>query len=228
MTVTWLGQAGFLLRTGKATILIDPYLSDSAAADNFALHRRVPADERFLRVRPDVLVITHDHADHYDPSTLRHYLQWDSAVTVLAPASVWKKVQALGGRCVLMRPGTEWTEYGVRVRAVRADHTDPCAIGAIVTELETEKAYYFTGDTLYNGEILASLPGDLFAVFVPINGVGGNMNREDAARFARQTGARYAVPMHFGLMDDLRGEDFPSENKVVPRIYEEIPLPDGD
>ena len=29
MTVTWLGQAGFLLRTGDTTVLIDPYLSDS-------------------------------------------------------------------------------------------------------------------------------------------------------------------------------------------------------
>ena len=61
-------------------------------------------------------------------------------------------------------------------------------------------------------------------VFLPVNGVGNNMNMEDAARFARQTGAKQVVPFHVGMFDDLRPEDFPMENKVIPELYKEIRL----
>jgi L-ascorbate metabolism protein UlaG (beta-lactamase superfamily) len=41
----------------------------------------------------------------------------------------------------------------------------------------------------------------LEAVFLPIIGVRNNMNAEDAAVFAKRTGAKYAVPFHVGTFD---------------------------
>ena len=35
------------------------------------------------------------------------------------------------------------------------------------------------------------------------------MNMTDAARFASAIGAKYAVPLHWGLFDGLNGADFP-------------------
>ena len=70
MKITWLGQAGLLIETEGVIIMIDPYLSDSVAAVNPKNYRRVPVEERFLRMRPDVLICTHNHLDHTDPETL--------------------------------------------------------------------------------------------------------------------------------------------------------------
>ena len=85
-----------------------------------------------------------------------------------------------------------------------------------------EKKYYVTGDTLYNEEIFADLPDNVYAVFLPVNGVGNNMNMIDAVRFAKRVGAEKVVPIHTGMFDELDANAFECENKVVPRIYETI------
>ena len=61
-------------------------------------------------------------------------------------------------------------------------------------------------------------------VFLPVNGVGNNMNMEDAARFAEAIGAKRAVPVHVGLFDSLKPDAFPCEKKWILRMYEEVEL----
>ena len=61
-------------------------------------------------------------------------------------------------------------------------------------------------------------------VFLPVNGVGNNMNMADAAAFFRKTGAKQAVPIHTGMFDQMDANLFPVDNKTVPTIYEEINL----
>jgi len=70
MRCTWLGQAGLLFDLDGIKVMIDPYLSDSVAKVNPLNKRRVPVDERVFDIRPDVLILTHDHLDHTDPETL--------------------------------------------------------------------------------------------------------------------------------------------------------------
>ena len=90
--------------------------------------------------------------------------------------------------------------------------------------LEAEgKTYYITGDTLYDARIFDDLPKRVDAVFLPVNGVGNNMNMTDGARFCERIGA-VAVPLHCGLFDRLDLAAFPYPNKVVPQFYREIPL----
>ena len=150
MKITWIGQAGLLLQTEKTTVLIDPYLSDSVKAINPANWRRVPVDESLFGVKPDVMVFTHSHLDHYDPETVPHFISADTAVTVLAPTSVWNEVRKFGGlnNYVVFNRGTRWTEGGMTFQAVLAAHSDPTPIGILINN-----EYYITGDTLYNEEI---------------------------------------------------------------------------
>ena len=77
---------------------------------------------------------------------------------------------------------------------------------------------------MYNRNIFKVLPEDIYAVFLPINGVGNNMNMADAARFARDCGAKLAVPIHFGMFDNINPEDFIFENRVIPEVYKKIPI----
>lgn len=223
MKVTWLGQAGLYLQMGGQKIIIDPYLTDSVGKIDPAKSRRVPVNERFFEIRPDMLCFTHDHLDHYDPETAERYLKQDKGFTVLAPGTCWQKARANKGahNYVLFDAGTEWTQGKVKFTAVPAVHSDPCAIGIL---MEGEgKTVYVTGDTLYSKKILAQLP-EIDVVFLPINGVGNNMNMVDAARFADDCGAELVIPLHVGLMDELNAGNFPCMNKQILEIYKETEI----
>ena len=224
MKITWLGQAGLLFDTGKTKVMIDPYLSNSVEAVNPNNWRRVPVDESLFDIKPDVMVFTHNHLDHYDPETVPHFITADTSLVVLAPSSVWGEVRKIGGKnnYVLFDRHTLWTQNDISLYAVKAQHSDAYAIGLII---EAEgKTYYVTGDTLYNTEIFADLPQKIDVAFLPINGVGNNMNMVDAAAFAKKLGAKKVVPLHIGLFDELTADGFALDNKVVPQFYKEISL----
>ena len=87
-----------------------------------------------------------------------------------------------------------------------------------------DKKYYITGDTLYNEEIFDDIPNDIYAVFLPVNGVGNNMNMTDAKRFCERVNPKFAVPLHCGMFDNIDMNKFGYKNKAVPKIYEEIKI----
>ena len=222
MKVTWLGQAGLMMESGGKLIFIDPYLSDSVAKVNPLNSRRMPVDERFLHMKPDVIICTHNHLDHVDPDTLKYYLDNEECVVVLAPSAAWEEVRKFGGKHNYFRFNrhTEITIGDICFLAVKAEHSDPHPIGVII---EAEgKRYYVTGDTLYNTEIFEDIPEQIDVLFLPVNGVGNNMNMVDARRFCERIKPGLAVPMHCGLFDDIDMNAFGYEPKLVPQIYEEI------
>lgn len=222
MQITWIGQAGLLIDTGELKILADPYLSDSVAKINPKNHRKIPVNEKLFGEKPDVILLTHDHMDHLDPETLPLFLDTDRCITVLAPYNAWEKSRQCGGEhnYVMFNRGTVWTEGDVTFTAVRAEHSDRTAVGCIIDDGDCK--IYITGDTLYNKEIFRDLPNDIYAVFLPINGAGNNMNIADAKKFAEKTGSKYAVPVHFGMFDDIDPSGFDADNAIIPKLYEQI------
>lgn len=224
MNVIWLGQAGLLFDFDGVKVMVDPYLSNSVVKVNPKNYRRQPIDARFFDVRPDVLLLTHDHLDHTDPETLAVLFKKHDGITVLASGNAWQTARKFGGEnnYVQFDRGTQWTEKGVVFEAVHAEHSDSRAIGAFITY--GGKTYYITGDTLYNKTVLADIDRPVDVLFLPINGVGNNMNMTDAARFAAAVDAKKVVPLHFGMFDTLDPTDFASDRRVIPTIYKEILL----
>lgn len=222
MKITYLGQAGLLFEKDGFKIIIDPYLSDSVEKINPKNYRRVAVDKSFFEVKPDVMIFTHNHLDHYDPETVAHFINENSNVLVLSPESVWKEVRKFGGNnnYVLFNRHTRWTEKGIKFTAVKAEHSDITPIGVIIDD--GEKKYYITGDTLYNEEIFEDIPEDIYALFLPVNGVGNNMNMADAACFAKRVKAEKVIPIHIGMFDELNADNFNCDNKVTAKIYEEV------
>lgn len=222
MRIIWLGQAGFLFEAESLKILIDPYLSESCKELNPNNYRRMPIDERYLKLRPDIIVLTHGHLDHTDPETLKHYLGEKGNITVLAAPEAYEKVRAFGNghNYVRFERHSEWSIENVRFIAVRAAHSDKHPIGVII-EAEGRR-YYHTGDTLYNTEIFEDVPDDIYAIMAVVNGRGNNMNIADAERFADKISPKYLVPMHWGLHDDMYPDALGYEKTVIPEIYKEI------
>lgn len=224
MKVTWITQAGLLFDNGKMKMLVDPYLSDSVGKRNPEKHRRIPVDESVFDIEPDVIMITHDHLDHLDPETLERFLApGRKPVTVLAPENAYRKLLEFGGKhnYVLLAPHSVWSEGGVTFYSVKAEHSDRCAAGFIIDD--GNKTYYVSGDTLYNydviDDVLSLVESGVDYAFLPINGVGNNMNAKDAADFAYEIGAKTAVPLHWGLFDSLDPKEFDFEDAMLLEAY---------
>lgn len=225
MKIVFLGQNGILIKSKKSTFVIDPYLSNSVAETEPQNVRRQKIDEKFFKIKPDVILITHSHADHYDEGTLDKLLENNVGAVLLVPPSVYlaAKKRYPGCNCVYFRSGTSFSVGGAVFTAVKAEHSDPEAIGAVISC--DDKTLYVTGDTLYSERVFESLPQTEFdAVFLPINGRGNNMNPVDAAKFAKRVNTRFVVPTHFGMFDDMTGKELVYDNVIIPEIYKEIIL----
>jgi len=145
-------------------------------------------------------------------------------VTVLAPEAAYRELVKMGGghNYVLLSPHSVWSAKGVTFYSVKAEHSDRTACGFIIDD--GEKTYYVSGDTLYNfdviDDVLDLVESGVDYAFLPINGVGNNMNAKDAADFAYEIGAKFAVPLHYGLFDNIDPSDFDFEDSVLLEAYE--------
>lgn len=224
MYVTWITQAGLVLEGERITVMVDPYLSNSVGERNPLKNRRIPVKEEVFDIRPDVIIITHDHLDHLDPETLKRFLgREDKPITVLAPYNAYCKLLEFGGihNYVMLNPHSVWSEGGIVFYAVSAEHSDRTAAGFILDD--GKQTYYISGDTLYNFEVIDDVldlcEDGVDYAFLPINGVGNNMNITDASDFAEEIGAKCAVPLHYGLFDDINPKDFDFDKKLILEPY---------
>lgn len=223
MKVTWLTHSGLLFENDRLTILVDPHLSDTFG------ERKIPVDESCFDISPDVVLITHSHPDHLDFATLDKLLsRTDKEITVLANATAYEKLVAHGypHNAVLLSPHSVWSEGGVTFYAVKAEHTERDAIGFIIDD--AEKTYYVSGDTLYNFDVIDDcldlVEDGVDYAFLPINGKHNNMNAKDAADFAYEIGAKTAVPVHYGLYDNVDPDDFDFDDRLILTPYDAVEL----
>lgn len=229
MKVTWLTQAGLLFENGNIKIMVDPYLSDAMAKKNPARTRRMPTNAEYLDKEPDVIIITHNHDDHLDPETLLPIIERaKKPITFLAPYNAYLELKKFGGNhnYVMLGAHSVWSERGITFYGVHAEHHDLTAAGYILDD--GEKTYYISGDTLYNYEVIDDVtdlaPDGVDYAFLPINGRGNNMNATDAADFAYEIDAKVAVPIHWGLVDDVKPESFDFEDSLILKPFEPTEL----
>src|SRR6188472_4204612 len=100
--VVWLGHSGFRIGVDRAAIYIDPY--------------RIPSDEP----KADLILITHQHYDHFSIQDLERVRKADTRV--IAPPAV---AERLDGNVQSLHAGEVVVTYvyGVNIRAVPAYNT---------------------------------------------------------------------------------------------------------
>lgn len=219
----WLGQSGFLVRWQESFVLFDPYLSDSltrkyATTDkpHVRMTERVIAPERLDFI--DVVTSSHNHTDHLDAETLGPLMAANPDLTVVVPAAnqafAADRLNVPQDRLQPINADQSLTVPNITLHAIPAAHneleTDDQGrhkfIG-LVADIGPWKIYH-SGDTLlYDGmaERLRTLQPDI--AIVPINGnvparrVAGNLDGREAARLARDIGAKIAIPHHFEMFE---------------------------
>lgn len=193
MNIEWLGQSGYILRTAKATLAIDPYLSD--AVERVAGRPRLfPSPIAPEQLCVDAVVCTHDHLDHLDPDAVVRMKAGMRFITTEGGAA---HLHALGIAHVDVLHEGESTAVGdLQVTAVFAKHTVE-AFGLLVRG--DGLTLYFSGDTLFDERLYAVAQKKPDAMLVCINGKLGNMNVDEAVQVARYIGAPLNIPNHYGM-----------------------------
>ena len=69
MKIRFLGQSGYILKSGNTEIIIDPYLSDSVNRVA-GRPRALPIPINPEDISCDAVICTHNHLDHLDPDTV--------------------------------------------------------------------------------------------------------------------------------------------------------------
>jgi len=194
-TLTWLGQGGYAMNIAGKVIYLDPYMSDMVEAKE-GLARLVPPPLD-PAARPDYYLATHDHMDHLDTDFIRQINP--AGVRFVCPESCKTALLSLEkdiseDQITVVKQGDTLELDGFALRAVYADHT-PDSVGFVITAGGI--ALYVTGDTLYGDAVGAGVSADIICCCV--NGKWGNMNAGEAVQVALRSGAKLAIPNHYGM-----------------------------
>lgn len=231
--VWWLGQSGFLVVTPEATILFDPYLSDSLTkkyASTDKPHTRVTEQviDPGLLTGIDIITSSHNHTDHLDAETLLPLLAANPQAKLVIPranrAFVLERLGSVEERLVDIDAGETRTLGPVTITGIPAAHNTVdrddkgcCKFLGFVTKAGGLTCYH-SGDTLlHDGLIPAIAPFAPDIAFVPINGnkperrVAGNLDGKEAAEVAKAVGAGIAIPHHFDMF---------AFNTATPELFE--------
>ncbi len=174
-------------RKGGGLVLVDPTAG--------------PADELAAKtglVKPDLILITHPHGDHFQPAVLEAYLKANPQVVLAGPAEVVKLAQEKGiAGMQAVAPNQTYTLAGFEFSTVPAyfeakDWNHPQAGGWVGYVIPVNGVrYYVTGDTQPVAE-METVKADVLLNL--LSGCGGNT--EQALKMAKLTGARVVVPVH--------------------------------
>jgi len=208
MLIRWIGQSGYVIKSGNTEIIIDPYLSD--AVNRIAGRARlVEAPFTPESINADAVVCTHKHIDHLDCDAVAKMPKGTRFITTEEGAAALKEH---GQENTQTLKEGESIEIGdIRLTAVFADHTVE-AFGLIVNAEGV--TLYFSGDTLYNEKLfeIAEYRPDI--TFICINGKLGNMNWQEAAKTAIKIGARINIPNHYGMFASNTEDPLPFLREV--------------
>jgi L-ascorbate metabolism protein UlaG (beta-lactamase superfamily) len=212
VAVTFIGHSTFLVRTASTAIVTDPvFTSHAGPFGRFGPPRvRPPAIPIDRMPAVDLVLVSHNHYDHLQPSSLRRFAAGASSVAPLGVASQlgvsgatveldwWESVvvgaaeitcvpaQHFSARTPFDRDRTLWCGYVVRLDGV---------------------TIYFAGDSGYSPHF-AAIGARFPAIDVALLPIGAyeprwfmapvHMNPDEAVRAHRDAGARHSIGMHFG------------------------------
>ena len=217
MKLTWLGQHGLALESAGRLLMVDPYLLDTMSKTvGTEFGRCVPVDEAWAKVRPDMVLLTHDHIDHVDMPSLQAIVTDEKNVEMLCGVNAWNKVRGqLPGdhNYIMMKPGCVWTGDTFRVRAIAARHSDETGVGYVIQA--EGLTVVVSGDTLYFTDAAKEVGENADIAVVVMNGKGNNMNCRDAAQYCADIHARVAIPTHWGLFKKF------ANDPNTPELFEQ-------
>ncbi len=179
--LTWLGHASFRLERGGVVIYLDPWQLAGEPHD------------------ADLILISHPHFDHLDPSDVAKAAKEGTVVVTVSDCAAKLKEGGSTLPLEVVKPGDQRTVKGISIEAVAAYNTNKTFhpkeaqwVGFIV-EAEGVRLYH-AGDTDFIPE-MSTFKADV--ALLPISGTYV-MTAEEAAQAAQVLRPKVSVPMHYG------------------------------
>jgi len=234
--LTWLGHASWLVQLEGVSLLIDPVLSESLPG--FIRRNVAPGLPVELLPRIDAQLVTHNHYDHLDLSTLKQVgakvLTGQGHARLLGRAGLgceelsWWQGTKVGGVTVSFVPSQHWSRRSL-------NDTNESLWGGFVIEGPSAKLYH-SGDTAYFSgfaEIARRHPG-IDAAMLPIGAydpewfmLNQHINPEQAIQAFVDLKARTFLAMHWGTFK-LTDEPLDEPPKRLEAEWKKRALPEAE
>ncbi len=224
LKVTWLGHSTMWVEIDGISILTDPvfsYASPKVAKPWFERNVSTPIQREDLPV-PKVVLISHDHYDHLEKTTIEYYRDTDTHFIV--PLGVGKYLQRWGVKPTRIEELDWWqeTQYqGVTLACTPANHNSGrygwdsnSTLWASWVLMGKRERFYFSGDSAYDkhfAEIgLRYGPFDIAAIEVAADVKKdrgycvencGHMQASHTVRAALDLDAKKLLPIHWATFE---------------------------
>jgi N-acyl-phosphatidylethanolamine-hydrolysing phospholipase D len=216
-SLTWVGHSTFLVRMDGVSFLTDPMFSERASPFSFMGPRRMVPPGVPLDALPqlDFALLSHDHYDHADLTTVR----WLAArgVPLVVPLGLGQWIRSAGGEATELDWWQETELAGTRIHCVPAQHFSGRSLRDRFRRLWAgwvisgpTRRFYYCGDTGYSDDFreIGRRLGPIDLATVPIGAYlpAAMMHQvhttpEEALQIAQDVKAHRVVAMHFGTFD---------------------------
>ncbi|MER2495965.1 MBL fold metallo-hydrolase [Vibrio neptunius] len=222
--VTWLGHSSLFIDIDRTRILIDPvfeYASPWIAKKLFSRNVKAPVERNELPL-PDAIVISHDHYDHLEESTIRYYA--DKEVVFMVPLAVGRHLERWGVSPDKIKELDWWESTslnGVILTATPANHNSGrtgfdsnSTLWASWSIKGQSGALFYSGDSAYDSHFkeIGDRLGPFDMAFIEVaanvkNGSGfpvenwGHMQARHTMQAFIDLGAEKLFPVHWSTFE---------------------------
>lgn len=242
--IWWLGHATALIRIQDKTILTDPVFSDRGSRLVFVGPERRTSCASSIELLPkiDIVIISHNHYDHLDYSSVRRIIKRFPLVTIVVPLGLKKQLQSWGAAQVLE---LDWWENanidGVILSSVPAKHWSRRGVFDINKTLwcgwmieYCQRSIYFVGDTGYSSEFtkIKNRFINIDVALIPIGSYqprwfmqGQHIDPKQALQLFNDIGCKRAIAIHWGAFE-LADEPLSEPPKLLNSLLDKYNVTD--
>lgn len=209
MKIKKIGHCCLLIQTNSLTILTDPGAFST---------------EQNSITGIDIILITHEHADHLHTDSLKDVLKNNPEAKVITNSGVGKKLDEVGIQYSLLEGRNQTEVEGISIEAFDGKHEEIFEeIGQVQnTGYFIDSKLFYPGDSFHNPE----KPVDVLAL--PVAGPWCKI--PDAIRYALSIKPKKAFPVHDGMLqvERIGGAHKIPENVLSENGIEFIVMNEGD